>query len=66
MESAIEISEDVNAAHAHTLPNLELDGLWENLFYESNIKEEAIRYVGTITINDSSVSESIIRCFLLF
>ena len=47
MESAIEISDEVNAAHAHLLPCTELEGLWESLFYDTNIKDEALRYVGT-------------------
>ena len=46
IDSAIEISEEVNAAHAHLLPCTELEGLWESLFYDTNIKDEALRYVG--------------------
>ena len=50
IESQIEISEEVNAAHCHLLPSTELEELWETLYYDSNIKEEALRYVETAMI----------------
>ena len=44
------MSEDVSAATCHVLPNVEFDGLWESLIYDSNIKEDALRYVETAMI----------------
>ena len=32
--------------YSHLLPSTELEELWESLFYDSNIKEESLRYVG--------------------
>merc|ERR1711953_914215 len=50
IDSQIEISEEANAAHIHLLPSTELEELWESLIYDSNIKEEALRYVETAMI----------------
>merc|ERR1712029_468384 len=50
IDSQIEISEEANAAHIHLLPSTELEELWESLFYDSNIKEESLRYVETAMI----------------
>eukprot|EP00093_Oithona_nana_P013860 13860.XXX_250865_249324_1 [CDS] Oithona nana genome sequencing. len=50
IDSQIEISEEVNAAHTHLLPSTELEELWESLLYDSNIKEESLRYVETAMI----------------
>lgn len=33
---------------SHLLPSTELEELWESLLYDSNIKEESLRYVGKI------------------
>jgi len=50
LDGEIEVSENVTAASCHVLPNAEFDGLWDSLIYDSNIKEEALRYVETAMI----------------
>jgi len=49
-DSEIELDEQVSAATCHVLPHTEFDMLWESLIYDSNIKEEALRYVETAMI----------------
>lgn len=70
VDGAIELSEDVNAATCRILPTLEFDGLWESLLYDSNIKEEALRYVETAMIaSDYNIDPMLIglnRLMLLY
>ena len=60
----IEVSEDVSAATCHVLPNVEFDGLWESLIYDSNLKDDALRYVETAMI--ASECKSITQFWIIF
>ena len=61
-----EISEDedaesMEAATYYTLPCSDLQGIWENLFYDSNVKKELLRFVETtMEFADANVDQNVI------
>jgi hypothetical protein len=62
-EEAVEELEgsDTPACSNHILPSKNLDGLWESLIYESNIKQELLDYVQTTLIfSDHQVNSNLI------
>lgn len=55
--------EELAAANHYMLPNLEFDGLWESLVYESGVKTELINYASTaLSFSEAGVDGNIVAC----
>ena len=55
--------EEVPAAQNWVLPAQELQGVWENLIYDSHVKTELLRYVETsLLLSDRKVDTNIVGC----
>jgi len=55
--------EEIPAAQHWILPNLEFQGMWENLIYDTDIKRELIRFVSTsLLLSDKGVDTSVVTC----
>ena len=56
-----EESESMEAATYYTLPCSDLQGIWENLFYDSRVKKELLRFVQTtMEFADANVDQNVI------
>jgi len=56
-----EDAESMEAATYYTLPCSDLQGIWENLFYDSNVKKELLRFVETtMEFADANVDQNVI------
>lgn len=52
---------DVMAATVMELPNMELEGVWESLIYEGDIKERLLNYIHTTLIfSDADIDFNIV------
>ena len=55
--------EEIPAAQHWILPNVEFQGMWENLIYDTDIKRELIRFVSTsLLLSDKGVDTSVVTC----
>ena len=55
--------EEIPAAQHWILPNLEFQGMWENLIYDTDIKRELIRFVSTsLLLSGKGVDTSVVTC----
>jgi len=55
--------EDVPVATHWILPSSDLQGIWENLVYDTNIKENLLKFVdATMRLADAGVDQNIISC----
>lgn len=55
--------EDLAAASHIMLPNVEFDGLWESLLYDSSIKSELLNYASTaLSFSDAGVDGNLVAC----
>jgi len=55
--------EAVQAASHWILPNVDFQDLWENLIYETNIKNDLLRFVETsLLLADKQVNTNVISC----
>ena len=55
--------EEIPAAQHWVLPNSEFQGVWENLIYDTDIKNELIKFVGTsLLLSDKGVDSCIVTC----
>ena len=55
--------EEIPAAQHWILPNIEFQGVWENLIYDTDIKRELLRFVSTsILLSDRGVDTGIVTC----
>jgi len=53
--------ESMEAATYYTLPCTDLQGIWENLFYDSSVKKELLRFVQTtMEFADANVDQNVI------
>ena len=62
-EICLEGDGEVPASEHWIMPNIEFQGTWENLIYDSNIKAELLRFVETsLLLSDKGVDTHIITC----
>jgi len=55
--------EEIPAAQHWLLPNVEFQGAWENLIYDTDIKSELVRFVSTsLLLSDRGVDAGIVTC----
>ncbi len=58
----LELSEDVCAGIQLALPSTELEGVWEQLIYEKNLKHDLLRHIETsIILEDLNVDPNVIN-----
>ena len=62
-EEICQEGEDIPAAQHWVLPNTEFQGVWENLIYDTDIKNELLKFVGTsLLLSDKGVDSCIVTC----
>merc|ERR1719347_665632 len=55
--------EEISAAQHWILPNQEFQGVWENLVYDTNIKQDLLRFVSTsLLLSELGVDQNIVCC----
>ena len=55
--------EEISAAQHWILPNQEFQGVWENLVYDTNIKQDLLRFVSTsLLLSEQGVDQNIVCC----
>ncbi|TDL29268.1 AAA-domain-containing protein [Rickenella mellea] len=59
--SPSEPSEEVNGASVSELPSRELEGLWESLIYEDDVKSRLLNYIyATVGFSDAGVDHNLV------
>jgi SpoVK/Ycf46/Vps4 family AAA+-type ATPase len=62
-DSAENGEEDAPASSNWLLPSSDLQGIWENLVYDTNIKEDLLKFVETsLLLADRNVDNNVISC----